>query len=113
MGSNRYRVCIHVHQPRLLVYDRSSFKAVSGTLRHPQHRSACHDYLCIRPCLRYVPVISIYRSHGLLIREFDLILAFGPLFLGPLSEIYGRSRVIQLSNLWYLSRFFASFPDGG
>lgn len=29
-------------------------------------------------------------------------IAFGPLFLGPLSEIYGRSRVLQLANLWYL-----------
>ncbi|TCD61996.1 hypothetical protein EIP91_007636 [Steccherinum ochraceum] len=32
---------------------------------------------------------------------FVLGYAFGPLFLGPLSEIYGRSRVLQLSNLWY------------
>lgn len=30
------------------------------------------------------------------------LLAIGPLFLGPLSEIYGRSRVLQLANLWYL-----------
>jgi MFS family permease len=28
--------------------------------------------------------------------------AFGPLLLGPLSEIYGRSRVLQLANLWFL-----------
>ncbi|KAG0697178.1 MFS polyamine transporter [Suillus ampliporus] len=33
---------------------------------------------------------------------FVLAYAFGPLVLGPLSEIYGRSRVLQLSNLWYL-----------
>ncbi|KII94376.1 hypothetical protein PLICRDRAFT_36640 [Plicaturopsis crispa FD-325 SS-3] len=33
---------------------------------------------------------------------FVLGYAFGPLFLGPLSEIYGRSRVIQGANLWYL-----------
>ncbi|KAH8096902.1 MFS polyamine transporter [Cristinia sonorae] len=32
---------------------------------------------------------------------FVLGYAFGPLFLGPLSEIYGRTRVLQLSNLWY------------
>ncbi|KAH0838843.1 MFS polyamine transporter [Lanmaoa asiatica] len=29
--------------------------------------------------------------------------AVAPLFLGPLSEIYGRSRVLQLANLWYLA----------
>ncbi|KAG2157948.1 MFS polyamine transporter [Suillus bovinus] len=33
---------------------------------------------------------------------FVLAYAMGPLFLGPLSEIYGRSRVLQLANLWYL-----------
>ncbi|KAG1727551.1 MFS polyamine transporter [Suillus paluster] len=34
---------------------------------------------------------------------FVLAYAFGPLFVGPMSEIYGRSRVLQLSNLWYLA----------
>lgn len=34
---------------------------------------------------------------------FVLAFAMGPLFLGPLSEIYGRSRVLQLSNLWFLA----------
>ncbi|KAF7970479.1 hypothetical protein HWV62_23837 [Athelia sp. TMB] len=34
---------------------------------------------------------------------FVLAYAIGPLFLGPLSELYGRSRVIQLANLWYLA----------
>ncbi|KAH0832284.1 MFS polyamine transporter [Lanmaoa asiatica] len=29
--------------------------------------------------------------------------AVGPLFFGPLSEIYGRSRVLQLANLWFLA----------
>ncbi|KIM73432.1 hypothetical protein PILCRDRAFT_829167 [Piloderma croceum F 1598] len=34
---------------------------------------------------------------------FVLAYAIGPLFLGPLSEIYGRSKVLQLANLWYLA----------
>ncbi|EPQ50360.1 MFS polyamine transporter [Gloeophyllum trabeum ATCC 11539] len=33
---------------------------------------------------------------------FVLAYAIGPLFLGPLSEIFGRSRVLQLANMWYL-----------
>lgn len=33
---------------------------------------------------------------------FVLAFAIGPLFLGPLSEIYGRVPVLQLSNLFYL-----------
>jgi MFS family permease len=31
--------------------------------------------------------------------------AVGPLFLSPLSEIYGRARVLQLANSVFLSRF--------
>ncbi|PPQ92011.1 hypothetical protein CVT25_004868 [Psilocybe cyanescens] len=34
---------------------------------------------------------------------FVLGYAVGPLFLGPLSEIYGRSRVLQISNLFFLA----------
>ncbi|KAF9448084.1 MFS polyamine transporter [Macrolepiota fuliginosa MF-IS2] len=34
---------------------------------------------------------------------FVLGYAFGPLILGPLSELYGRSSVLQLSNLFYLA----------
>ncbi|KAK7525828.1 MFS multidrug transporter-like protein [Phyllosticta citriasiana] len=34
---------------------------------------------------------------------FVLAYAIGPLFLGPLSEIYGRVPVLQLSNLFYLA----------
>ncbi|KAJ6621329.1 MFS polyamine transporter [Mycena sp. CBHHK59/15] len=33
---------------------------------------------------------------------FVLGYAFGPLFLAPLSELFGRSKVIQFSNLFYL-----------
>ncbi|KZP31926.1 MFS polyamine transporter [Athelia psychrophila] len=34
---------------------------------------------------------------------FVLGYAIGPLILGPFSEIYGRSHVLQLANLWYLA----------
>lgn len=33
---------------------------------------------------------------------FVLAYAVGPLFLGPLSEIYGRVPVLQIANLAYL-----------
>ncbi|KAJ7506741.1 MFS polyamine transporter [Mycena galericulata] len=33
---------------------------------------------------------------------FVLAYAIGPLFLGPMSEIFGRNRIIQGANLWYL-----------
>ncbi|TBU32694.1 MFS polyamine transporter [Dichomitus squalens] len=40
---------------------------------------------------------------ALLTSIFVAAYAFGPLFLGPMSELYGRSRVLQLANLWYLA----------
>jgi hypothetical protein len=33
---------------------------------------------------------------------FLLAYAVGPLFFGPASELYGRMRLLQLSNLWYM-----------
>lgn len=38
---------------------------------------------------------------------FILAYAIGPLFLGPLSEVYGRGRVMQCANLFYLVWNFA------
>ncbi|KAF9030998.1 MFS polyamine transporter [Hymenopellis radicata] len=40
---------------------------------------------------------------ALTISVFVLAFAIGPLFLGPLSEIYGRSRVIQISNIFFFA----------
>jgi hypothetical protein len=39
----------------------------------------------------------------LILSIFILAYAVGPLFLGPLSELYGRVRVIQIANLFYLA----------
>ena len=38
----------------------------------------------------------------IMLSVFVLAYAIGPLFLGPLSEVYGRSRVIQCANIVYL-----------
>ena len=38
---------------------------------------------------------------------FILAYAIGPLFLGPLSEVYGRARVMQCANMFYLVWNFA------
>ncbi|KAF4584714.1 hypothetical protein EYR38_001945 [Pleurotus pulmonarius] len=40
---------------------------------------------------------------ALIISVFVLAYAIGPLLLGPLSEIFGRSRVVQLATLFYLA----------
>jgi len=39
---------------------------------------------------------------ALVLSVFVLAYAVGPLFLGPLSEVFGRGRVLQLSNMFYL-----------
>ncbi|TCD61997.1 hypothetical protein EIP91_007637 [Steccherinum ochraceum] len=49
-----------------------------------------------------------FGVHSIVVTEmmtstFVLAYAVGPLFLGPLSEIFGRSRVLQLANLWFLA----------
>lgn len=31
-----------------------------------------------------------------------LATAFGPLFIGPLSEVYGRQKILHASNVWFL-----------
>jgi MFS family permease len=37
---------------------------------------------------------------------FGIIIGFGPLLVGPLSELYGRSHVLQIANAWYLGICF-------
>ena len=34
---------------------------------------------------------------------FILACAIGPIFFGPASELYGRVRLLQVSNVWYLA----------
>lgn len=43
--------------------------------------------------------IEIYLSLSI----FILAYAIGPIFFGPASEVYGRVRLLQISNLWYLA----------
>jgi MFS family permease len=38
----------------------------------------------------------------IMLSVFILAYAIGPLFLGPLSEVYGRSLVLQCANIFYL-----------
>lgn len=38
------------------------------------------------------------------------LIKYLPQLLGPLSEIFGRSRVLQLANMWYLGVSHHFFP---
>jgi len=54
------------------------------------------------------PAHGLRSSHSL---GSAVVVAFGPLFFGPLSEIYGRTHVLQITNMFYLSMCTAHFPD--
>ncbi|EAW10031.1 MFS transporter [Aspergillus clavatus NRRL 1] len=43
--------------------------------------------------------IEVYLSMAI----FILAYAIGPTFFGPASELYGRVRILQVSNVWYLA----------
>ncbi|KAF2131832.1 MFS general substrate transporter [Dothidotthia symphoricarpi CBS 119687] len=60
----------------------------------------------ISPALRSISAdfhITQEVEAQLTLSIFVLAYAIGPLFLGPLSEVYGRVLVLQLSNLFYLA----------
>jgi multidrug resistance protein len=46
--------------------------------------------------------ITTQLESAMVLSIFVLAYAVGPLFLGPLSEVYGRVIILQLSNMWYL-----------
>ena len=43
--------------------------------------------------------IEVYLSLGIFILAYSV----GPIAFGPASELYGRVRILQVSNLWYLA----------
>ncbi|QKX62008.1 uncharacterized protein TRUGW13939_09164 [Talaromyces rugulosus] len=60
----------------------------------------------VAPALTYIGDDFNIKSEVLLeltLSIFILAYAIGPLFLGPLSETYGRAIVLQLANLFYLA----------
>lgn len=69
------------------------------------------------------PALGIMKTHlkisgdfeaAMILSIFVLSYAIGPLIFGPLSEIYGRVRVLQYSNLIYLIfNFVCGFAKNG
>ncbi|KAF1952650.1 MFS general substrate transporter [Byssothecium circinans] len=60
----------------------------------------------ISPALNSIKKDFNIKEHvlaSLTLSIFVLAYAFGPLLFGPLSEIYGRVRVLQLANLFFLA----------
>lgn len=97
MGRDRNCVRFHIHQPGLVINDCTSVRSASRRVRDYERHRHCvgHVHLCLGLwCVVYTLLSLCGLSH--------ISKALGPLFLGPLSEIFGRSRVLQLANLWYL-----------
>ena len=59
------------------------------------------------------PSLAFSRSSSIVcsFRVFVRLVAFGPLFFSPLSEVYGRSPVIQIASLLCLGIRFVHLPD--
>ncbi|KAI0059359.1 MFS polyamine transporter [Artomyces pyxidatus] len=64
---------------------------VSSSMIAPSSEQLAHDFGVTNSA-----IVAMFTS------VFVLAYAVGPLFLGPLSEAFGRARILQLSNLWYL-----------
>lgn len=102
MGCNCHRFRIHIHVSRIIFYDSSSVRPGCRAVWRLEYCSYCNDdqYICAR--IRYCLLLPIgSQSFGLIPIIFHL--ALGPLFLGPLSEIYGRAIVLQSANIFFLS----------
>ncbi|KAJ4349250.1 hypothetical protein N0V95_004739 [Ascochyta clinopodiicola] len=49
--------------------------------------------------------VELHMSHTESVMALSIYLlatAFGPLVLGPLSELYGRTKILHVSNVWFL-----------
>ena len=49
--------------------------------------------------------IELHMSHIESVMALSIYLlatAFGPLIIGPLSEVYGREKILHASNIWFL-----------
>lgn len=76
------------------------FIVSSFTLLSPVSSSMIAPALSsVREEFHIISNVELYMTLSI----FVLAYAIGPLFLGPLSELYGRVIVLQLSNLFYLA----------
>lgn len=98
MGRDRNRVSFYIHQSCILFNDRACIRHPRRAIRNHKFCSHCANDIRVRACLWCVVLHS--QKAGCV--DYAIPVAFGPLFLGPLSEIYGRSLVLQAANMWYL-----------
>lgn len=105
MGCNYSYFLIYVYVPRLLFHDRARKPT---TCIGFGNNGPCEDryvglYIRIGVwCVPYLYSCARVASHS-------IHLAIGPLFIGPLSEVYGRAHVLQLANMFYLGMLSIPF----
>ena len=88
---------------------------VSSSMIAPAGAAVAHEFGVESPVVIAMITSSFVLAYGASTQSacsgvsFSLgVVAVGPLLLGPLSEIYGRSRVLQAANMWYLGEPLAS-----
>lgn len=99
MGCYSYRLMFYFYQPCVILHDGPCKPDNCSAVPCYEYGHYRYDDVDVCPGLWYV--LGFIRFHVATGRVNKFPLAIGPLLLGPLSEIYGRSRVLQLSNLWY------------
>lgn len=103
MGDHPGSLLLRLPQSPVVVHDGARSKRHRTRLGREQqnsHRSLHVDICC---GLRYVA----YPRLVSLLKQSLSPTALGPLTMAPLCELYGRARVLQLSNLFY---FGTSLP---
>jgi hypothetical protein len=104
MGRNYSDILVHLHVPCLLFYDRPCRRTIGGRLGNKEPSNDCYVNLYIR-----TGIWCVLRTYLQCTSVLNMsYLAIGPLFIGPLSELYGRVHVLQIANLFYLGKLLLS-----
>jgi len=101
MGRDRLGIRLHFPEPRLIRHDRTSRTRDRSGVSYSKLRRDCPDSLHIRIGIRCVANIP-KTIRGVLTDGVLKRIAFGPLLFAPLSEIYGRARLLQTTNVLFL-----------
>lgn len=106
MGGDPYSVGIYIYLSGGIVYGRTRSPANSQRLWYNEQRGTLYYvfYFCSGLWCVYIAT----RTHDCTDNNARDV-AVGPLFLGPLSEVYGRTVIIQASNIFFLGRLALLF----
>ena len=98
MGRNGSGIRLHFPEPRRIRDDRTSCARYRSRISYQELCGDRVDGLDICPSIRY----REYITSATLVTDILNYSAFGPLLFAPLSEMYGRVRLLQSTNIIFL-----------